>query len=99
MLPGGHGRTGAGGGQASRELGTARLGRRGWYWSAVFHPNRDGVIYIGQGTGGIGKTTDDGATWTDIAGNCPSHQPQILRFTPTTQELWSGWVGLYEIKQ
>ena len=48
---------------------------------------------------GVYKTTDDGATWTDITGNCPSRQPQVLRFNPATQELWSGWVGLYKLRQ
>ena len=48
---------------------------------------------------GIYKTTDDGATWTDITGDCPNRQPQILRFNPETRELWCGWVGLYKLKQ
>lgn len=48
---------------------------------------------------GIYKTTDDGATWTDITGDCPNRAPQVLRFNPETNELWSGWVGLYKIKQ
>lgn len=48
---------------------------------------------------GIYKTVDDGVTWTDITGNCPNRQPQVLRFNPETNELWSGWVGLYKIKQ
>lgn len=48
---------------------------------------------------GIYKTIDDGATWTDITGDCPSRQPQVLRFNPETNELWTGWVGLYKIKQ
>ena len=30
----------------------AGWGGGGWYWSAVFHPTQDGVIYIGQDTGG-----------------------------------------------
>lgn len=48
---------------------------------------------------GIYRTTDDGATWTDITGDHPNRQPQLLRFNPETQELWSGWVGLYKLKQ
>ncbi|MEI8196765.1 MAG: hypothetical protein WCI73_12775, partial [Phycisphaerae bacterium] len=48
---------------------------------------------------GIYKTTDDGATWTDITGDSPNRQPQVLRFNPETNELWSGCVGLYKIKQ
>jgi len=62
------------------------------FWVAAYSRDR-------LGGSGVYKTTDDGATWTDITGNCPSRQPQILRFNPETQELWSGWVGLYKIKQ
>lgn len=48
---------------------------------------------------GIYKTTDDGVTWQDITGDNPSRAPQVLRFNPETNELWSGCVGLYKIKQ
>ncbi len=62
------------------------------FWVAAYSHDR-------MGGSGVYKTTDDGATWTDITGNCPNRQPQVLRFNPETQELWSGWVGLYKIKQ
>ena len=51
------------------------------------------------GKGGVYKTTDGGATWTDITGDLPYLYPQILRFNPATHELWAGGVGLFKIKQ
>lgn len=49
--------------------------------------------------GAVWKTTDAGATWTDITGNLPYAKPMVLRFNPATNELWAGHVGLYRIKQ
>ena len=48
---------------------------------------------------GIYKTTDGGETWQNITGDMPFLTPMVLRFNPTTQELWAGWVGLYKTKQ
>jgi photosystem II stability/assembly factor-like uncharacterized protein len=55
--------------------------------------------WAGTADGRILKTTDAGATWSDITGNIPCKTPQILRFNAATNELWAGWVGLYKIKQ
>ena len=49
--------------------------------------------------GSVRKTTDSGATWTDVTGNLPYHKPLILRFNPATNELWAGGVGLFKIQQ
>ncbi|CAM3032474.1 WD40/YVTN/BNR-like repeat-containing protein [Rariglobus hedericola] len=63
------------------------------------------TVWISQTTwnasaiGGIYKTSDAGVTWQDITGDIPYSKPQVLRFNPETNELWSGWVGLYKIKQ
>ncbi|MFA6289198.1 MAG: hypothetical protein WC661_17585 [Opitutaceae bacterium] len=61
-----------------------------WVSATVWDNSANGAIY---------KTTDGGATWTDITGNIPYIRPQILRFNPATNELWAGYVGLYKIKQ
>lgn len=57
------------------------------------------TTWNGSDAGGVYKTTDGGVTWKNITGNLPHRKPQILRFNPETNELWSGWVGLYKIKQ
>ena len=41
-------------------------GGGGWYWATVFHPTKDGVIYLAQDVGGVSKTTDHGMTWRMI---------------------------------
>ena len=57
------------------------------------------TVWNNSASGAIHKTTDGGATWTDITGNIPYIRPQFLRFNPETSELWAGYVGLYKIKQ
>lgn len=49
--------------------------------------------------GAVYKTTDGGATWTDITANLPYVAPLILRFNPTTEELWAGGVTLHKVRQ
>ncbi|MFA6286206.1 MAG: hypothetical protein WC661_02385 [Opitutaceae bacterium] len=49
--------------------------------------------------GGVFKTTDGGVTWTEITGDLPYKKPLVLRFNPVTNELWSGSVPLFKIKQ
>ena len=41
-------------------------GGGGFYYSAVFHPTRDGVIYLGGDVGGVYKTEDHGRNWRMI---------------------------------
>ena len=44
----------------------AGWGGGGFYYSATFHPTRDGVIYMGGDVGGIYKTEDHGRHWRMI---------------------------------
>jgi photosystem II stability/assembly factor-like uncharacterized protein len=54
----------------------------------------------GSGSGGgVYRTTDGGATWQEITGDIPYRKPLVLRYNPTTRELWAGGVGLYKLKQ
>ena len=41
-------------------------GGGGWYWATVFHPTKDGVIYLAQDVGGVSKSTDHGQNWRMI---------------------------------
>ena len=52
-----------------------------------------------EAVGGVKKTVDGGATWTDITGDLPYRKPLVLRFNPVTRELWAAGVGLFKIKQ
>lgn len=38
-------------------------GGGGFYWSAVFHPSKDGVLYMGGDCAGVYKSLDHGRTW------------------------------------
>lgn len=53
----------------------------------------------GSSNGAVYKTTDGGATWEDFTGNLQHRKPQVLRFNPKTNELWSGQTVMHKIKQ
>ncbi len=57
------------------------------------------VTWDGSSDGDVYKTTDAGATWTVFTGTLMHCKPQILRFNPKTNELWSGQTILHKIKQ
>lgn len=57
------------------------------------------VTWDGSSSGDVYKSTDGGATWVDFTGNLMHRKPQILRFNPQTNELWSGQTVLHKIKQ
>jgi len=57
------------------------------------------VTWDGSSNGDVYKSTDGGATWTDFTGNMMVRKPQVLRFNPQTNELWSGQTMLNKIKQ
>ncbi len=58
-------------------------GGGGWYWSAAFHPTRDGVIYLGQDVGGVSKTTDHGMTWRMINNGLTDYGVYSLAVDPS----------------
>ncbi len=68
-------------------------------------PRREETIWLsrvswGEDTaGGVYRTTDGGATWSDITLDLPYRKPLVLRFDPATSDLWAGGVGLYRIRQ
>jgi len=41
----------------------AGWGGGGFFWSAVFHPTKDGVIYLGGDSAGVYKSEDHGRNW------------------------------------
>ncbi|CAM3031584.1 WD40/YVTN/BNR-like repeat-containing protein [Rariglobus hedericola] len=57
------------------------------------------VTWDGSSKGDVFKTTDGGVTWTDFTGDIQHRKPQILRFNPKTNELWSGQTMMHKIKQ
>lgn len=68
-------------------------------------PTDEGRIWIsrttwGSGTrGGIWRSTDGGANWEEITGDIPYRKPQILRYDPTTRELWAAGSGIFKLAQ
>jgi photosystem II stability/assembly factor-like uncharacterized protein len=65
----------------------AGWGGGGWYWSTVFHPTKDGVIYLGQDTGGVSKTTDHAMNWRMINNgltDCGVYSLAVDRSNPDT---------------
>ncbi len=57
------------------------------------------VTWDNSSNGGVYKTTDGGVTWTDFTGTLMHRKPQVLRFNPKTNELWSGQTAMHKIQQ
>lgn len=53
----------------------------------------------GSSKGFIRKTTDGGATWTDLTGDIPYREPLVLRYNRETHKLWAGGAGLWTLNQ
>jgi len=67
------------------------------------NPKDEKMIWLSRVTWGAGavgsvhQSTDGGANWRDITGDLPYVKPTVLRFNPSTRELWAGGVGLYKL--
>jgi len=62
-------------------------GGGGWFWATVFHPTKDGVIYLALDVGGIAKTTDHGLNWKIMnkgLTNCGAYSLAVDRSNPET---------------
>jgi photosystem II stability/assembly factor-like uncharacterized protein len=52
-----------------------------------------------RANGAIYETTDAGQTWHPITGDIPCPKPLVLRYNPTTHDLWAAGVGLFKTKR
>ena len=53
----------------------------------------------GNERGGVFRSDDLGATWTDISGDIPNRTPYNVRWNPATKELWAAGPGVFKTKQ
>lgn len=53
----------------------------------AFHPTNVNTIYIGAPAGGFWKTTDGGATWTDLSANMPTLGVSSILIHPTVPDI------------
>jgi len=63
---------------------------RMWFATTTWDGGSDGAVY---------ETCDAGATWQEITSNLPYRKPLILRYNPSTHELWSAGVCLFKCKR
>lgn len=57
------------------------------------------ITWGGSDEGEIYRTIDGGATWQEITGDIGHRKPLILRYNPTTHELWAAGPGVFKTKQ
>ncbi len=69
-------------------------GGGGWFWATVFHPTKDGVIYLSQDVGGVSKSTDHGLTFRMINGGLTNYGVYSLAVDRTHPEtVYAGTEG------
>ena len=61
-------------------------GGGGLYWSAAFHPKRDGVIYMGGDVVGVYKSLDHGLTWKHSNRGIAGYEVLTLTTDPSQPE-------------
>ena len=49
--------------------------------------------------GGIYRSLDGGKQWEEITSDIPYRKPLVLRYNPSTRELWAVGVGAFKAKQ
>lgn len=72
--------------QAAPEWEPSGWGGGGFYYAAVFHPSRDGVIYLGGDVGGLYKTEDHGRSWRMINRGLADYGVFTLAADPSTPD-------------
>lgn len=72
----------------------AGWGGGGFYYAAVFHPTRDGVIYLGGDVGGVYKTEDHGRHWRMINNGLTNYGVFSLAVDRTSPEtVYAATIG------
>jgi len=77
------------GGAATAEMPTwqwAGWGGGGFYWSCVWHPTKDGVIYMGGDVTGVYKTEDKGLHWRLSTRGLTDYEVYSLAIAPKSPE-------------
>lgn len=69
----------------------AGWGGGGFFYSAAFHPTRDGVIYMGGDVNGLYRSDDHGKTWKIINKNLSGYGVFAIAADPSTPDtVWAA---------
>lgn len=69
----------------------AGWGGGGFYYSAAFHPTRDGVIYMGGDVNGMYRSDDNGKSWKIINNNISGYGVFTIAVDPSTPDtVWAA---------
>ena len=74
-------------------MGKERLSGTGRINSMAFHPKDTGTIFICVAQGGIWKTTNSGASWTNISAELPIQRTSDLAIHPTNPDIMYAALG------
>jgi photosystem II stability/assembly factor-like uncharacterized protein len=77
--------------QAAEKWVSAGWGGGGFYYSAAFHPTRDGVIYMGGDVNGAYRSEDYGKTWRIINNGIAGYGVFALAVDPSKPDtVWAA---------